>query len=39
LVESLRVTDLVRRYGGDRPYCRADDYMGVVRLVRVGTET
>jgi methyltransferase (TIGR00027 family) len=33
-VEALRVTDLVRRYGGRRPYCRPDDYMGVVTVRR-----
>jgi O-methyltransferase involved in polyketide biosynthesis len=36
---AVRVTDLVDRYGGERPYCRADDYMGVVRLTRVGNQT
>jgi methyltransferase (TIGR00027 family) len=33
-VESVRVPDLVRRYGGERPYCRPDDYMGVVTVTR-----
>ena len=34
-VDHLRVTDLVRRYGGKRPYCRADDFMGLVTVERV----
>jgi methyltransferase (TIGR00027 family) len=36
VVESIRVPELVRRHGGARPYCRPDDYMGLVRLTRVG---
>jgi methyltransferase (TIGR00027 family) len=28
--EALRVPDLVKRYGGDRPYCNDDDFMGVM---------
>lgn len=32
--EAVRVTDLVHRYGGERPYCRPDDYMGVVVVTR-----
>jgi methyltransferase (TIGR00027 family) len=35
IVEHLRVPDLVRRYGGETPYCCDDDYMGLLRLVRV----
>jgi methyltransferase (TIGR00027 family) len=33
-VEHLRVTDLVRRYGGEHPYCRDDDFMGLLTLER-----
>jgi methyltransferase (TIGR00027 family) len=35
-VESLRVTDLVRRYGGAHPYCRDDDFMGLLTVERLG---
>ncbi|WP_157862243.1 class I SAM-dependent methyltransferase [Wenjunlia vitaminophila] len=34
LLEHLRVPDLVRRYGGQDPYCRDDDFMGVVAVER-----
>lgn len=36
-VEGLRVTDLVRRYGGDDPYCSDDDFMGMVAAEREGS--
>lgn len=34
LVESIRVPDLVGRYGGRRPWVRGDDFMGVITLRR-----
>ncbi|MBB1246472.1 SAM-dependent methyltransferase [Streptomyces durbertensis] len=37
-VEHLRVTDLVRRYGGTDPYCSDDDFMGLVAARRTGRE-
>ena len=33
--DSARVPDLVRRFGGQRPYCVDHDYMGVVTASRV----
>lgn len=33
-VSDIRVRDLVRRYGGARPYCRDDDFMGLVTVER-----
>jgi methyltransferase (TIGR00027 family) len=36
LVDSSRVPELVRRYGGRTPYCRPDDYLGVLTLTRTG---
>ncbi|MEU9857891.1 SAM-dependent methyltransferase [Streptomyces sp. NPDC047974] len=33
-LEQLRVPDLVRRYGGDEPYCSDDDFMGLVTARR-----
>jgi len=33
-VAHIRVRDLVRRYGGPRPYCRDDDFMGLVTVER-----
>jgi len=33
-VESLRVPDLVSRYGGARPYCRPHDFMGIMTVER-----
>jgi O-methyltransferase involved in polyketide biosynthesis len=40
-VESIRVTDLVRTYGGLRPYCSSDDFMGILTVERrpTGPET
>ncbi|KAA0942480.1 class I SAM-dependent methyltransferase [Streptomyces apricus] len=35
-LERLRVPDLVRRYGGERPYCCDDDFMGLVAARREG---
>lgn len=32
--ENLRVPDLVRRYGGEQPYCNDEDYMGVLTVIR-----
>ncbi|WP_424217669.1 class I SAM-dependent methyltransferase (plasmid) [Streptomyces sp. BI20] len=37
-VELLRVPDLVRRYGGADPYCRDDDFMGLVAARRLPRE-
>ncbi|MFD3742162.1 MULTISPECIES: SAM-dependent methyltransferase [unclassified Streptomyces] len=37
-VEQLRVTDLVRRYGGSDPYCSDDDFMGLVTARRAERE-
>ncbi|KAA2250952.1 SAM-dependent methyltransferase [Solihabitans fulvus] len=39
LVETNRVTDLVRNYGKDNPYCSPDDYMGLVTVRRPGEPT
>ncbi|GGO90645.1 S-adenosyl-L-methionine-dependent methyltransferase [Wenjunlia tyrosinilytica] len=34
-VDRARVTDLVRRYGGDDPYCSDDDFMGLITAERL----
>lgn len=36
-LELLRVPDLVRRYGGERPYCSDDDFMGLVTARKEGS--
>ncbi|MEU9093779.1 class I SAM-dependent methyltransferase [Streptomyces sp. NPDC087901] len=35
-MEELRVPDLVKRFGGNDPYCNGDDFMGVMAAERAG---
>ena len=37
--ESVRVPELVARYAGPRPWCRDDDFMGVITLARTADTT